>query len=131
MSNTYFICKGSYYYLVDKVSGEGFSFSNFGRSIERVPADYALSIGGNVEEADIISILYDVNSNVCEIYFNGSKKRIKQKGMSVFAILKHHVKLLTYIPFRVIRDDCQGLNQLLLPVEVGSISFNEILQLVI
>lgn len=131
MSDTYFICKGSYYYLVDKASGEGFSFSNFGRSIERVPADYALSIGGNVEEADIISILYDVNSNVCEIYFNGSKKRIKQKGMSVFAILKNHVKLLTYIPFRIIRDDCQGLNQLLLPVEVGSISFNEILQLII
>lgn len=127
---SYFICKGSYYYLVDKVSGEGFSFSNFGRSIERVPADYALSIGGNVEEADIISILYDVNSDVCELYLNGSKKLIKKKGMSVFAILKKRVKLLTYIPFRVVRDDCQGLNQLLLPVEEGSINFNEVLRLV-
>lgn len=127
---SYFICKGSYYYLVDKVSGEGFSFSNFGRSIERVPADYALSIGGNVEEADIISILYDVNSDVCELYLNGSKKLIKKKGMSVFAKLKKRVKLLTYIPFRVVRDDCQGLNQLLLPVEEGSINFNEVLRLV-
>jgi hypothetical protein len=127
---SYFICKGSYYYLVDKVSGEGFSFSNFGRSIERVPADYALSIGGNVEEADIISILYDVNSDVCELYLNGSKKLIKKKGMSVFATLKKRVKLLTYIPFRVVRDDCQGLNQLLLPVEEGSINFNEVLRLV-
>lgn len=127
---SYFICKGSYYYLVDKVSGEGFSFSNFGRSIERVPANYALSIGGNVEEADIISILYDVNSDVCELYLNGSKKLIKKKGMSVFATLKKRVKLLTYIPFRVVRDDCQGLNQLLLPVEEGSINFNEVLRLV-
>lgn len=127
---SYFICKGSYYYLVDKVSGEGFSFSNFGRSIERVPADYALSIGGNVEEADIISILYDVNSDMCELYLNGSKKLIKKKGMSVFATLKKRVKLLTYIPFRVVRDDCQGLNQLLLPVEEGSINFNEVLRLV-
>lgn len=127
---SYFICKGSYYYLVDKVSGEGFSFSNFGRSIERVPADYALSIGGNVEEADIISILYDVNSDMCELYLNGSKKLIKKKGMSVFATLKKRVKLLTYIPFRVVRDNCQGLNQLLLPVEEGSINFNEVLQLI-
>lgn len=127
---SYFICKGSYYYLVDKVSGEGFSFSNFGRSIERVPADYALSIGGNVEEADIISILYDVNSDMCELYLNGIKKLIKKKGMSVFATLKKRVKLLTYIPFRVVRDNCQGLNQLLLPVEEGSINFNEVLQLI-
>jgi hypothetical protein len=130
MSNTYFICKGNYYYIADRTSGEGFSFSNFGRSVEKIPADYALSLGGNVEKADVISILYDVNSDICELYLNGSKKLIKKKGMSAFATLKNHVKLLTYIPFRVIRDDCQGLNQLLLPVEEGSINFNEVLQLI-
>lgn len=125
--NEYLIVKGRNFYLVSRDTDEGYAFSEYGRSIGKIKVGYAFSLGGNIQKVDIISILYDVNSDTCEIYLKGKKQLIKGKGMSVYSLLKKNFKPVTFVPFRVIREDAQGLNQLLIPIEEGSTELCDVL----
>ena len=124
MGNEYYIVKGENHYLVDLETGEGYAFDNFGKSIGPVDACYA-SIMGFSNPVDILSILCDT-SPICEVYYKGKKLRLNEKGMSVYRKIPKEFPRKTYIAFRVIRNECLGLTQILIPFEKDCVSFNDL-----
>ena len=122
MSNEYLSHKGNDYYIIDLDTDEGYSFSEYGRVIERVNAKYVASICRVLNPVDVLSILSDVNSNMCEIYFKGKRAIVNLKGMSVYSRLPRDLPKETFIVFRILRDDCIGLTQLLIPFKKGLVT---------
>lgn len=118
----YLSVKGSNHYIIDMVSGEGYSFSAYGAQIEKVSSSYVISMCNVLVEVNILSILNDVSSNLCEVYFLGRKALIKEKGMEVFKRISKCFERENHLIYRIKRDDCPGLVQILIPFKKGKVS---------
>lgn len=126
MSNEYFAQKGDKYYIIDINTNEGYSFSDLGKGLEKLQAGYIVSICSVVRPVDVLSILSTANSNMCEIYYQEKRALISETGISVYAKIPKNYPKETIIPFRVVRDDCPGLTQILVPFKKGTVT-NEML----
>lgn len=123
MQKEYLSVKGSNMYLIDIDSGEGYSFSEYGGAIEKVTAGYVLSICKVVNRVDILSILSDSSSDMCEIYFQGKRAIVQDKGINVFRKIPKSYPRETYVTFRIVRPDCMGLTQILVPFKYNCVTF--------
>lgn len=121
----YYTHKGNNYYLIDLNSDEGYSFSEFGSSLGKVNAKYVVSISNMLTPVDILSILYDVTTNICEIYYKGKKALISEKGMNVYRKIPKDFPKETFIAFRISRQEQEyiGVSQLLIPFKKDCVSF--------
>ena len=128
MAREYLVVKGSYHYLVDMDSNMGYSFTEFGQSIEPVNARYAVTLDGSVTEVDLLSILGDVTLPDCELYLNGSREVVKGSSMNLYAKLSKALQRASITPYRVVRKDMPGLVQILIPLRKGSSSLSDVLR---
>lgn len=126
MGREYFSQKGSNCYLIDLDNDEGYSFSEFGKSIEKVNAKYVVSICKLLKPVDIFSILSDSMGTDCEIYFKGKKAVVNKKGFDVYKMVASTFKRETFITFRITRNECLGLTQILIPFKKDEVSFKMI-----
>lgn len=116
MAREYLVVKGNYYYLVDLDANTGYSFSEYGQSMESVNARYALSLEGCVKEVDILSILSDSTMSECELYLNGDRVIVKGTGMGVFSKISKSLPRVSFTTFRIVRPEMVGLVQILVPL---------------
>lgn len=116
--------KGNNSYLIDLKSGEGYVFSTFGASIEKVKAEYVISICKNMKRVNILSILNDPTSKVSEIYYMGKKALINKTGMELYRVIPSNFQRESCSIYRIVRQDCIGLVQLLIPFTYGTVSFD-------
>lgn len=117
MARELMIVKGNMYYLVDLSADKGYSFTEYGQSIEAVNARYAVSLGGAVTDIDILSILSDGTMNTSELYLGGQSLRVPKTGMSVFSKISKALPRVSFVTFRVVRPEMMGLVQILVPLK--------------
>lgn len=127
MNKEYLALKGSNYYIIDWETDEGYIFSDFGKSIGSVNSRYVASICKTLIPVNILSILSDTNLNMCEVYFQGKRAIIPEKGMSVYRKLQAKpFPKETFVAFRVSRSECAGLTQILIPFKEGLVTHDMI-----
>lgn len=126
MFNEYIACVGRYYYLFDLGTNEGYSFSEYGKGIGPVNAKYVLSISttSSIDRVNILSILHDSTTNISELYYQGYRCIVKDKAVNIYKRIPKNFNKSTYIPFRIVRADIEGLIQILVPFKDSSVSFD-------
>jgi len=114
--------KGNTYYLVDNITKEGYSFSMFGSSIEPIDANYVFVICKNLRPVNIFSIVNDPTTKISEVYYMGKRSLIKANGMDIIRSIPKEFQMETVSAFRILREDCPGLVQLVIPFTYGKVS---------
>ena len=122
----YLSIKGSKHYLIDMDSSEGYAFSSYGAQVEKVISSYVVAICNVLVEVDTFSILNDVSSNMCEVYYKGKRAVIKDKGMNVFKRIPKHFERESHLIYRIKREECPGLVQILIPFRKGKVSLQDL-----
>jgi hypothetical protein len=90
-------------------------FSDFGKGINPISAKDAIILGGVTVPVDMMSILYTVNSNSCEVLFKGQRFLLNISGIKVFSSIPKNFKKETYIAFRILREEAVGVTQIIVP----------------
>lgn len=129
MGSEFYCIKGCNHYLVDAKANEGYCFTAYGNQVEPVLATYVLSICRVRVDVDILSILSDVTCGICEIYFKGKKAVVKERGLMVYKKCLQSIPRASAVAYRIIRPDCMGVTQMLLPLREGVVSFEDISKL--
>lgn len=126
MSKEYMVKVGLNYYLIDLSLDEGYVFSEYGRGCNRVSAKYVLSICSfnAMIPVNIFSILHDSMTNMSEVYYQGYKCLLKENAISIFKKIPKVFDKATFIPFRILREEQEGLSQILVPFKNNSVSFD-------
>lgn len=121
----YFGSKANTYYLIDRGCNLAYSFDNFGTAINKCSADSALvELMGKCSETDIISILGEAGSKMCEIYYNGYSAVVNKPYLDVYAKLDKVVNRKNHLVFTIKHQE--RVKQILLPLIKGSTSLNQL-----
>lgn len=122
MSNEYMKQKGNCYYLFDVSTDEGYTFSDFGKGINPISAKSAILIEGVTVPVDMMSILYAVNTNFCEVLYKGNRFKLNINGISVFSSIPKNFKKATFVAFRILREEALGVTQIIVPFSKDLVS---------
>lgn len=122
--NEYIGKSGRITYIVSRESEEACSFNSFGEKIEMVDVGYAIVSSKFYEPVDILSVLGEPVTPVCEIYFNNEVAVVKGNYFDVYHKLKDLSLMMNSIPLRIPHES--NVMQLLIPYRKGAISKNYI-----
>lgn len=121
----YFGIKGNVHYIINQDFDEAYTFNNFGEGISRVLVREALlEIYKNKIEVDVISVLGETGSNVCEVFFKGSPITIEKGYLDVYSILSKRIKRVNHLVYRLKHD--RTVSQILFVVNKDSVSQQEL-----
>ena len=102
--------RGNYYYLLDEDSNEAYSFDSFVESVNSLPyLDARIKINNTISRVELVSILGEPLSRVCEVYFNGYTAQVPKGYKDVYSILVNALNLHTRVFFRINRSTSQQI----------------------
>lgn len=117
--------RGNTYYLLDKDSDEAYSFNDKGTAINKCSSkDALIELMGKCYEVDIISILGEQGSKVCELYFNGETITLDMPYLDVYARLNSHITRFNHIIYTIKHSN--RVKQILIPLVKHTITIGKL-----
>lgn len=124
----YLAIKGNTHYLANIDFDEAMCFDAFGNSQGSVTGKYAILNSISRTEIDILSVLGDQISGVCDVYFSGVSGTVSRSAFDVARGASKKMPLVSHRIYRVKRDDLSpGVRQLLIPIKKNSISISDLM----
>ena len=114
--------KGNIHYLINIDYDEAMSFDCFGNCQGSVTGKYAVLNSISRTEVNILSVIGDQISGVCNVYFDGYEGTVGRSAFDVARDASKKLQVATYRTYRVQRDDLSpGIRQLLIPIKKDTI----------
>lgn len=107
-------------YLISKDTGEACKFNSFGEKTDSVDVGFAILSSKYLGPVDILSVVGEPSSPVCEVYFGGKVAVIRGNYFEVYGKLREIRLMDSSVPLRIMHND--NAMQILMPYKKGSIS---------
>lgn len=112
--------KGNQTYLINIDFDEAYIFNQFGEGLSGTNSTLAAATLGVTTEIDILSILGESGSNVCQVLFNGEVATVSLGYMQTYFKLQPSVLVADTIIYRINHEE--GANQILIPLKKNTIN---------
>lgn len=118
----YLATKGNTHYLINVDYDEAMTFDCFGNCQGSVIGKFAILNSISRTEVNILSVIGDQVSGICNVYFDGYEGTVGRSAFDVARDASKNLQVATYRIYRVKRDDLfPGIRQLLIPIQKDSI----------
>lgn len=117
----YLATKGNVHYLINVDYDEAMSFDSFGNCQGEVSGKFAVFNSISRTEVNILSVIGDQISGICNVYYNGYEGTVSRSAFDVARDASKKLQVASYRIYRVKRDDLSpGIRQLLIPLKKDS-----------